>query len=80
VALIGSNEMMAPGSSNIRRARLKVIFGEPIAFSRAASREEILKTIMREIACLMSAHGVPSVAAEDRVEEGRNKMLKSVPR
>lgn len=69
VALIGSNEMMVPGSSRIRRAKLRIIFGKPITFDRSSGRDEILLSIMRSIAALLTEHGVPMVAAEDRADE-----------
>ena len=56
-AVIGSEQMMSPGRSGIRRARLKVVFGHPIPFTRDHSREEIVTTIMRAIADLLAAHG-----------------------
>ena len=54
--LIGSNEMMTPGVSGIRRANLKVVFGPPLHFTRDQPREEIIECIMHGIASLQVKH------------------------
>lgn len=51
-AVFGSNRMMAPGESRIRRAKLKVVFGPPLHFNRDQSREEIVDQIMNGIRIL----------------------------
>jgi len=66
MAVIGSHEMLPVGASKLQRTPLKVVFGDPITFAPDAPRDEILRTIMRAIAALLSAHGVPTVASEDR--------------
>ncbi len=68
VAVIGTDKMM-PRGGGMHRAKLKVVFGDPIFFTPDAGKEEICVGIMRAIAALLTAHGVPSVAAEDRQDE-----------
>src|SRR5687768_9561219 len=53
-AVIGSNQMMTPGESGIRRAHLKVIFGPPLHFTKGQPREDIIESIMAGIAKLVS--------------------------
>lgn len=65
-ALIGPREMMPVGSGRPRRVKLKVVFGDPLWFTPDTAREEVLATIMRHIAALLTKYGVPSIAAEDR--------------
>ena len=55
-AVLGSNRMMAPGESRIRRARLKVVFGPALHFNRDQSREEIVDQIMADIADLQARY------------------------
>lgn len=78
-AVIGTREMMPVGSSRIRRARLKVVFGDPLYFTADAPKDDICAGVMRQIALLLTAHGVPAVAAEDLPREGANVPTRSVP-
>jgi 1-acyl-sn-glycerol-3-phosphate acyltransferase len=64
-ALIGPEKMLPPGAKKLTRTRITILFGDPIVFPPQASREEIAAAIMRAIAALLTAHGVPAVAAED---------------
>ncbi len=64
-ALIGPEKMLPPGAKRLTRARITIVFGDPISFPPEASREEIAASIMRAIAALLTAYGVPAVAAED---------------
>lgn len=65
-ALIGTDRMLPRGAKRPRRVPLKVVFGDPLYFTPDASREEVLRGIMRAIAALLTAHGVPMTAQEDR--------------
>ena len=70
-AVIGSNEMMTPGRSGIRRANLKVIFGPPLHFTKDQPREEIIEAIMGGIDSLLTMHnkcGIPRAAESDSPE------------
>ena len=68
-AFMGAYEMLPRGAKKLRRASIKVIFGEPLHFDKSASREEIAAKIMEAIAALMTAHGVPMEApAPERAE------------
>jgi 1-acyl-sn-glycerol-3-phosphate acyltransferase len=64
-ALIGPEKILPPGAKKMTRSRVTIVFGDPITFPPDASREEIAAAIMRAIAALLTAHGVPSTAAED---------------
>ena len=61
-AFIGAYAMMPRGAKKLRRAKIKVIFGEPLHFDKSASREAIAAKVMEAIAELMTAHGVPMQA------------------
>ncbi|MGC8668660.1 MAG: lysophospholipid acyltransferase family protein [Chthonomonadales bacterium] len=78
-AVIGTQQMMPVGSSRIRRAKLKVIFGDPLFFTPDASKEEICASVMRAIADLLTANGVPTVAAEDRLQASASNPTHSAP-
>ena len=66
IAVIGSDEMMPVGSKSLKRVKLKLIFGKPIHFDPASSREMILLGVMSGIAALQTKAGVPSEAVEAR--------------
>lgn len=77
-AVIGPEKMLPVGQSKLKRVPLKVVFGNPIFFTPDSSREEILGGIMRAIAALLTEHGIPTTAKEDRQEEtslGRGKKV-----
>jgi 1-acyl-sn-glycerol-3-phosphate acyltransferase len=59
VAILGTYEMLPRNQKKLKRARLAVIFGEPLHFTAEASREEITTKTMEAIAGLMTAHGCP---------------------
>ena len=61
-ALIGTYEMLPRGSSRLRRTKLKVVFGKPLAFPPEASRDQITGEIMKSIAELMTSNGKPTEA------------------
>ncbi len=61
VALIGTYEMFPRGAKMLKRARLTVIMGTPLTFSKETSREEIGEVVMREIAKLMTENGKPTL-------------------
>lgn len=60
VAVMGTYEMLPRGAKRLRRSRLRIVFGAPIHFDHATSREQIAQRIMEEIAALMTQHGVPT--------------------
>ena len=66
VALIGSERMLPVGASRLTRTRLKVVFGDPLTFSRQAPREEVLLGVMGGIAALLAAHGHSGAIREGR--------------
>lgn len=68
-ALIGPEVMWPPGQKKLRRADIKVVYGEPITFERGASREQIVGTIMAEIARLLTENGRPMRSMES-IEAG----------
>jgi 1-acyl-sn-glycerol-3-phosphate acyltransferase len=78
-AVIGTQKMMPVGSSRIRRAKLRVIFGDPLFFTPDASKEEICGGVMRAIARILTENGVPAVAAEDRSLPHANIPIGSAP-
>ncbi len=59
VAVLGTYEMLPRGQKRLKRSRIRIIFGAPIAFEPNTSREQIAERIMVEIAALMTQHGVP---------------------
>jgi 1-acyl-sn-glycerol-3-phosphate acyltransferase len=59
VAMLGTYEMLPRNQKRLKRARLTIIYGEPIHFAADASREEITTKTMEAIAALMTAHGCP---------------------
>ena len=73
-AVIGSEQMMRPGEGGIRRAKLRVIFGSPVTFSRGQSREEIVETIMSRIAALLAANGRVLTIPSDRLDENQSML------
>jgi 1-acyl-sn-glycerol-3-phosphate acyltransferase len=64
-ALIGPEVMLPVGADKLKRARVKCIFGDPIQFAPKTPREEIIRTMMRAIAALLTEHGRPMRARED---------------
>jgi 1-acyl-sn-glycerol-3-phosphate acyltransferase len=64
-AVIGPETMLPPGASKLKRVPLKIVFGDPIHFEPTATREEIISTIMRAIAKLLTENGIPTVAKEE---------------
>ena len=63
-AVIGSEKMMTPGRSGIRRAKLKVVFGQPMTFTESQTRDEIIGSIMRAIARMLAENGREESAAD----------------
>jgi 1-acyl-sn-glycerol-3-phosphate acyltransferase len=64
-AVIGPYEMLPSHAKKLKRTKLKCIFGKPLSFEKGDTREEIILTIMRAIAALLTEHGVPTAAKED---------------
>jgi 1-acyl-sn-glycerol-3-phosphate acyltransferase len=72
IAVIDSDRLLPRHASRAHFARVKVIFGEPLAFPHLAGKSgdrealrEASVTVMRAIAALMRAHG-----ASERVPDG----------
>ncbi len=69
VAIMGTYEMLPRGSKKMKRAKIRLIFGEPIQFGKEHSREQIADTLMAGIAALMTANGVQTEPpTKDRAE------------
>jgi 1-acyl-sn-glycerol-3-phosphate acyltransferase len=64
-AVIGAFEMLPPHARKLKRVKLKCVFGRPLTFDTGTTREQIIREIMRAIAALLTAHGVPTTAKED---------------
>ncbi|MCL5283544.1 MAG: 1-acyl-sn-glycerol-3-phosphate acyltransferase [Armatimonadetes bacterium] len=64
VAVIGTEKMLPPNAGWIHRAKLKVVYGDPIFFTPDSSREEIVGGVMQAIADLLTANGRPSTPAK----------------
>lgn len=64
-AVIGPFEMLPSHAKKLKRVTLQVVFGKPMTFGKEATREEIIRQIMRDIASLLTAHGQPTTAKED---------------
>ncbi len=67
--LVGPQIMLPVGAKGLTRTKIIVEYGDPIFFTPDTPREEIVLTIMRSIAELMTRNGMPMVAAEDREPE-----------
>ncbi|HSV73950.1 MAG TPA: lysophospholipid acyltransferase family protein [Chthonomonadales bacterium] len=68
-AVIGPERMLPRSSRFPRPARLTVILGRPIYITPDTPRADIVRAIMRAIAELLTEHGAPAIAAEDRAPE-----------
>jgi 1-acyl-sn-glycerol-3-phosphate acyltransferase len=64
-AVIGAYEMLPPHAKKLTRSKVKCVFGKPLQFEKGATRDEILRSIMRSIAALLTEHGIPTSAKED---------------
>lgn len=64
-AIMGTGTILPPDARGTHRADVRVIFGPALHFTPDSSREEIVTGIMRAIAGLLTAHGVPTTARED---------------
>ena len=64
-AVIGAHEMLPPHAKKLKRSKLKCVYGRPLRFEPGTTREEIIRTIMRSIAALLTEHGKPTTARED---------------
>lgn len=72
-AIIGAYEMLPSHAKKLKRTKLKCIYGEPLTFEKASTREEILRAIMRSIAELLTEHGVPTTSKEELDEETKSQ-------
>ncbi len=61
VAIIGSEKMLPSNARRLRRAKLLVVYGDPIFFTPDSSRDEIVGAVMQAIADLLTANGRPSI-------------------
>jgi len=65
-AVIGPERMLPVDAKRMTRVPLKCVFGQPLHFDKSVPKDEIVRTIMRGIAELLTANGVPMSASEDR--------------
>lgn len=53
-AVIGADKMLPPGSRRLHRARLKVVFGDPLFFTPDSPRQEVTAGVMAAIGRLLA--------------------------
>ncbi len=68
-AILGTKEMMSPGMSIPRPAKLRMVFGEPLLFAADTPKETILQATMEAIARLLTDAGEATESPYLRDEE-----------